>query len=96
MKLSNQMYDFLKLLGTIILPAVAVFYQTLAGIWGLPFSEQVPSTIMAIVVLLNSCLGISSAAYYKDLANNIRQAEGTLEVEDIEHQVGGEEVEDRG
>jgi len=32
MKLSNEWYDFLKLLGTIILPAVRAFYQTLAQI----------------------------------------------------------------
>ena len=79
MTLSNKWYDFLKLLGTIILPAFRAFYQTLAQIWGLPFSEQIPRTIMAFVVLLNACLGQSSAQYYKKLANNIRIMEGTSE-----------------
>ena len=68
MKLSNVVYDVLKTLGTIILPAIAVFYNELADIWGLPYSEQIPQTIMALVVLLNSWLGIKSASYYKDLS----------------------------
>jgi len=36
---------------------------------------------MAIVVLLNAVLGQSSAQYYKKLANNIREMEGTAEEE---------------
>ena len=90
MKLSNEWYDFLSMLGRLILPAIAAFYEQIATIWGLPYSDKIPPTIMAVVVLLNSCLGISSAQYYKKLASNIEIAEGTQNVEDIEHSVGGE------
>lgn len=78
MKLSDKTYDFLKILGTIIIPALAVFYTTLAEIWGLPFAEEVPKTIMAIDLLLNSCLGFSTANYYKELA----KADAVLEPEE--------------
>ena len=86
MKLSNVVYDVLKTLGTIILPAIAVFYNELADIWGLPYSEQIPQTIMALVVLLNSWLGIKSASYYKDLSDT---AQETGSVDDgFEHTEG--------
>lgn len=96
MKMSNQMYDFLKLLGTIILPAVAVFYENIAKIWNAPYSDKIPPTIMAVVVLLNSWLGNSSTQYYKTLANNVRKAEGTLDVEDVDHQAEAEHDSDIG
>lgn len=79
MKLSNNAYDLLKFMGTILLPALAVFYTSVATIWGLPFGDEIPKTIMAIDLLLNTCLGLSTANYYKELA----KAEEVLEpVED--------------
>lgn len=82
--MSNKMYDFLSLLGRLVLPAFAAFYEQIANIWGLPYSDKIPPTIMAVVVLLNSCLGISSANYYKKLANNVLEAEG-VDPEAVEH-----------
>ena len=41
MTMSNKVYDVLKFIAQIVLPALATFYLTLAGIWGLPFGEQV-------------------------------------------------------
>ena len=66
MKLSNNIYDFLAFLGKIVLPALAVLYATLADTWGLPYSNEISTTIMAIDVFLNALLGISSANFYKD------------------------------
>ena len=70
MKLSDKVYDLLKYLGMIGLPAVAVAYQSLAQVWSLPYSEQHPSTILIIVTLLNTCLQISSTNYYKEQKDN--------------------------
>lgn len=70
MKLSDKVYDLLKYLGMIGLPAVAVAYQSLAQVWSLPYSEQIPSTILIIVTLLNTCLQISSTNYYKEQKDN--------------------------
>lgn len=96
MKLSNELYDFLCLLGEIMLPAIAAFYEQIANIWGLPYSDKIPPTIMAIVVLLNSFLNKSSKDYYKRLADSIREAEGTLDVEDIDHQADAEHDTEQG
>lgn len=68
MILSDKTYKILKTLGTIILPAIAAFYGTLAGIWGLPFQDKIPETIMAVVVMLNAWLKVKSSDYYEEKA----------------------------
>ena len=66
MIMSNKVYDVLKFVAQIVLPALATFYLTLAGIWGLPFGEQVSGTIMAVDTLLGAVLMISSNKYNKE------------------------------
>ena len=70
-----------------MLPAFAAFYENIANLWGLPYSDKIPPTIMAFVVFLNSCLGFSSARYYEKLANSVQEAEGTIDPEAIDHEV---------
>lgn len=67
--MSNKMYDVLKWVALVVLPAVAIFYESLAGIWGLPFAEQIPATITAVDLLLGVLLGVSSATYNKKLSH---------------------------
>ena len=66
MIMSNKVYDVLKFVAQIVLPAIATFYLTLAGIWGLPFGEQVSGTIMAVDTFLGAVLMISSNKYNKE------------------------------
>ena len=63
--MSNKVYDILKFIAQIVLPAIATLYVTLAGIWGLPFSEQIGGTVMAIDTFLGAVLMISSNNYNK-------------------------------
>lgn len=67
--ISNKVYDILKALATIILPAIATLYITLAHIWGFGFSAEVNATIEAIICFINVILGLflkkSSEAYHK-------------------------------
>ena len=65
MILSDKVYNVLKWIAQVILPAIGTFYFALAGIWGLPYGEQVVGTIMAIDTLLGTCLGISTHNYNK-------------------------------
>ena len=66
--MSNKLYDVLKFIAQIVLPALATFYVTIAGIWGLPYGEQISGTIMAVDLLLGAILGISSAQYKKGVS----------------------------
>jgi hypothetical protein len=67
--IKNSTYDILKAVATIILPAVAALYATLAAIWGFGLAEQVNATIEAIICFINALLGLflkqSSKAYHK-------------------------------
>jgi hypothetical protein len=70
--MNNKVYDVLKWIALVVLPAIAIFYGSLAEIWGLPFGEQIPDTIAAFDLFLGVVLGISSVKYKKNNANNIQ------------------------
>ena len=63
MKMSNQMYDTLKWIAQILLPALATLYFTLAKLWNLPSPAEVVGTISAVDVFLGALLGVSSSIY---------------------------------
>lgn len=65
MQMSDKVYNILKYIAMIGLPALGTFYFALAGIWGLPYGEQIVGTITAIDTLLGALLGISTATYNK-------------------------------
>lgn len=62
MRLPDKVYDVLKWVCIICLPAVAVLYTVLAKIWGLPFESEIPATINAIAVFIGTLIGISHIA----------------------------------
>lgn len=66
MILPNKLYDVLKWVALIALPALSVFYATLANIWNLPFATQIPLTIDAIDVFIGALIGISHLAIKKE------------------------------
>ena len=65
MKMNNKVYDILKWIALILLPALGTLYFALAGIWGFPYAEQVVGTITAIDTFLGVLLGISANTYKK-------------------------------
>lgn len=65
MKCSNKTYDILKWIAQFFLPAVGTLYFALAGIWNLPYGEQVVGTVTAIDAFLGVLLGISTVQYNK-------------------------------
>ena len=65
MKLNDKIYDVLKRIALICLPALGVAYSALAGVWGWPYADEIARTVNAICVLLGALLGISTAEYRK-------------------------------
>lgn len=63
MKLNNKVYDILKWISLLLLPALGTLYFALSSIWGLPYGEQVVGTITAIDTFLGAILGLSNASY---------------------------------
>ena len=58
--LPNRVYDLIKYIVTIILPAASVLYVALAGIWGWPYADEISRTIAAVYTFLCALMGISS------------------------------------
>lgn len=78
MTITGKLYDVLKFLAQILLPAVATLYFALAQIWGLPGSEQVVGTIVAVDTFLGVLLGLSQSSYKKnEVADGVMQVRGT-------------------
>ena len=63
MVMNDKVYDILKWVAQIVLPALGTLYFALAGIWGFPYGEQVVGTIMAIDTFLGAIIGVSSMVY---------------------------------
>lgn len=63
--MSNKVYDVLKWIALVVLPAIATLYMALAGVWGFPYGEEVVGTITAVDAFLGALLGISSSQYKK-------------------------------
>jgi hypothetical protein len=73
---SDRVYEILKKLVQIILPAISSAYFGLASIWDLPEPEKVVGTIAILTTFLGVCLGISNKTYS---ALNVGEV-GTLQV----------------
>ena len=67
MKMNDKVYDALKWIALVCLPAIGTLYFALAGIWGFPYAEEVVGTITAIDTFLGVLLGIASTTYHKSL-----------------------------
>jgi hypothetical protein len=61
--LSNRLYETLKTLVQLWLPALGTLYFTLATIWGLPAAEAVVATLAAIAAFGGVVLRISAKSY---------------------------------
>ena len=65
MMIPNRVYDILKWVVMICLPALTTAYVGLAAIWGWPFATEVAKTSAVVCTLLGALLGISTAEYNK-------------------------------
>lgn len=64
--LNDKVYDVLKWVALVVLPAIATLYTALAGVWGLPYAQEIPATITAVDLFLGALLGVSTVQYNKE------------------------------
>lgn len=67
MKMSNRLYDIMKYIALIVLPALGTFYFAIAKIWGFPYASEIVGTISAVDALLGALLKISTDNYNQEL-----------------------------
>lgn len=63
MKMNDRLYDILKWVVMIVIPALTTAYVGLAAIWAFPYAEEIAKTSAVICTLLGALLGISTAQY---------------------------------
>lgn len=63
MYLNDKLYNTLKWIAQFFLPSLATLYFALSAVWGLPYTEEVVGSIVALSVFLGALLGISSMQY---------------------------------
>ena len=65
--MNNKVYDILKWIALVGLPALTALWLTLANIWGFPYAEAIGATMAAVTTFLGAILGISSLSYQKKI-----------------------------
>lgn len=73
MKLPDKVYDILKWICLIVLPACGTLYFALSGIWGFPYGEQIVGTLTAIDTFLGALIGVSA----KTISDESKKSEYT-------------------
>ena len=69
--MNNQIYDILKRVALIVIPALATFVNAVGIVWGVPYTNEVTATITAFGVFLGAALGISSKTYEPETHGNL-------------------------
>ena len=63
--MNDKIYKVMKWIAMYFLPAIGTLYFALAGIWNLPYGEQIVGSITAVDTFLGVILGISTIQYNK-------------------------------
>jgi len=66
MKLSDKVYNVLKWIALLALPALATFWGVIGKVWDLPYTMQIVTTITALATLIGTLIGVSTISYNKD------------------------------
>lgn len=67
MILSDKVYNILKWICLVGLPALATLWFALGKIWGFPYLAEVEGTIVAIDTFIGALIGVSTVQYNKQL-----------------------------
>lgn len=61
----NKLYDWLKWITLVAIPALSTAYVGLATVWGFPYADEVAKTACVVCTLIGALLGVSTAEYRK-------------------------------
>ena len=63
MALNNKVYNVLKWIALILLPAISTLIMAVGDIWGIQYKEQISLTIAAVDTFIGVLIGISTVSY---------------------------------
>ncbi len=56
----SRVYDVLKWVAVLVIPAVAFLIGTLGAAWGWPYASAIVTTINAVGMCVGMCIGVST------------------------------------
>lgn len=71
MKLPDEVYETLKWICLICLPAIATLWFALGKIWDFPYLAEIEATIIAIDTFIGALIGVSTIAYNKQMNDKV-------------------------
>ncbi len=69
MRISNELYDLLRAIADLLLPALGALYFGLAGIWNFPYGEEIVGSITLVVAFIDIVLRILKGKYDKETSD---------------------------
>ena len=73
---SNAVFDILKWMVIVVIPATATAYVGLASIWHWPFADEVAKTSAVLCAFLGAILGISNLQYKQEQLRGVDEVDG--------------------
>ena len=70
MKINDKLYDVLKWIALVFLPAFTTLYGVIGATCNIPYTQEVLTILAAFDTFLGSLLGLSSHSYNKEKADS--------------------------
>jgi len=61
--MTNRLFDLLRTLCEIVIPAIGALYFAVAKIWQLPYGTEITGTCAALATFLGALIGVKRAGY---------------------------------
>lgn len=61
--MTNKVFDYLKWVAILVMPALATLVAVIFPLWGIPYADEVAQTITALATFLGVVLGVSNGTY---------------------------------
>lgn len=64
--MTNKVFDIIRFLCEVLVPAIGALYFGLSKIWGFPYGHEVVGTCSVVAVFLGAIIGINRASYNEE------------------------------
>ena len=82
--MNSHVYDILKWVAIIVLPALSTLISVVFQIWGIPYGTEIAQTITAIATFLGAILMVSSISYLNKSKKDLEETKAIFkEVDDL-------------
>lgn len=71
--LPDKVYEVLKWVALIVIPALGEAYLRLADVWGLPYGQAINETALILTFFIGALIGVSTVQYNRGVNADIQQ-----------------------